>query len=143
MSFSPEILLVSLVTLLIEKIPLSKLTLLIGKLPLSKLQDNYLIQKLNLFVVPQYSPLIQYVTTNVSETNETLSLMSLKAIVSPNALSKRKAANATTTATSLNLSKVFAFRALVLPLTDLSEFFIPTTSKFITHSSHQKIYQIL
>ena len=73
-------------------------------------------------------------------------MMSLEAMVSRNALSKRKAANTTattTTATTLNVSKVFAFRALVLPLTDVSEFFIPTKSKSITDSSHQKIYQIL
>ena len=71
--------------------------------------------------------------------------MSLKAIVSPNALSKRKAAaitsktTTTTTATILNLSKVFAFRALVLPLTDLSGFFIPTTSKSITAHTRKSI----
>ena len=69
-------------------------------------------------------------------------------MVSRKALSKRKAAAATTTTTTtttttLNLSKVYAFHALVLLLTDLSEFFITTTSKSITDSSHQKIYRIL
>ena len=71
-------------------------------------------------------------------------------MVSRSALSKRKAANTTTTTTTtttvtiLNfISKVFAFRALILPLTDMGEFFTRTTSKSITDSSHQKIYQIL
>ena len=70
-------------------------------------------------------------------------------MVSRKALSKRKTAAATTTATTttttttLNLSKVYAFHALVVLLTDLSEFFITTTTKSITDSSHQKIHQIL
>ena len=68
-------------------------------------------------------------------------MMSLKAIVFPNTLPKRKAANTTTTttATILNLSKVFAFRALVLLLIEFSGFFIPTTSKSITAHTSKSI----
>ena len=56
MSFSLEILLVSLVIVFIEKIPLSKM------------QDKSIIQKSNFpFVVPQNSALIKFVTGKVSE----------------------------------------------------------------------------
>ena len=45
-------------------------TVFFEKIPLSKMQDNSIIQKSNPpFVVPQYSALIQYVTSKVSEMN--------------------------------------------------------------------------
>ena len=68
-------------------------------------------------------------TQRVSKMVLISSKLSLKAMVSWKTFSKPKAATITTT---LNLSKVFAFHTLVLPLTELSKFFTATTSKSIT-----------
>ena len=132
MSFSLEILLVSLVTVSI------------GKIPLSKLQDNSIIQKSNLlFVVSQYSALIQCVTMKVSEMNYVTSRMPLKAVVFRKALSKRKAAhnNKNDNNNSELIESVCILR--IGPASHRLKRILHSNNIKVYHSSHQKIHQIL